>query len=305
MAALSGARQTAREAATKATIAKLHTIIMQRYELYKNRRLSLPPLVYPAGNPKAGQPLSPNDAARDRLYAIRDLMRMEMPDRQKDIPTDGTDTGSYDPPIPLPNSGQRVRIPALGLLYHSLLTSKPPTGSGQNGSAELLYLIVSMGSPEAMEQFNPSEIGDTDSNGYLEFLDGWGHPISFLRWAPGCSANHMTAGVRDGWSDIQSGDPIKDHDPFDPRKVDGNAYHLIPLIYSSGANGEPGLSLGIDTSQKGYHFGDPNNPGLMFLDKNGSENTAFTSIGSPSDNSGKGTKTDYQDNITNHHIEAR
>jgi len=290
MAAMSGARQTAREAATKATIAKLHTIIMQRYELYKNRRLSLPPLVYPVGNPKAGQPLSPNDAAKDRLYAIRDLMRMEMPDRLKDIPTDGTDTGSYDPPIPLPYSGQRVRIPALGLLYHSLLTSKPPTGSGQNGSAELLYLIVSMGSPEAMEQFNPSEIGDTDSNGYLEFLDGWGHPISFLRWAPGFSQ----------YSDIQVADPVNRHDPFDPRRMEDIAYHLIPLIYSSGANGEPGLSLQNDFSQNGYHFGDTNNPGSMFYNKNGSQNTVFLSIGSPFNNG-----TDYQDNITNHHIEAR
>ena len=46
-------------------------------------------------------------------------------------------------------------------------------------------MIVSMGSPEAMEQFSQSEIGDTDHNGYPEFLDGWGKPIFFLRWAPG------------------------------------------------------------------------------------------------------------------------
>ena len=76
--------------------------------------------------------------------------------------------------------------------------------------AEMLYMIVSMGSPEAMEQFNQSEIGDTDGNGWPEFLDGWGRPIFFLRWAPGFSP----------YSDIQTmADPIKhDHDPFDPRR---------------------------------------------------------------------------------------
>ena len=100
-------------------------------------------------------------------------------------------------------------------------------------------MIVSMGSPEAMEQFSQSEIGfdpTYDPNHkWPYFVDGWGHPIYFLRWAPGCSANHVnTSGVPDGYSDIQSGDPTKDHDPFDPRRVDTNAYHLIPLIYSDG-----------------------------------------------------------------------
>ena len=84
-------------------------------------------------------------------------------------------------------------IPAIGLLYYNRLANQPPKvngvlqTNGQNGPAELLYMIVSMGSPEAMEQFNSSEIGDTDNNGYPEFLDGWGRPIFFLRWAPGFS----------------------------------------------------------------------------------------------------------------------
>ena len=39
--------------------------------------------------------------------------------------------------------------------------------------------------PEAREQFNESEIGDVDEDGCPEFIDGWGRPIMFLRWAPG------------------------------------------------------------------------------------------------------------------------
>ena len=105
-------------------------------------------------------------------------------------------------------------------------------------------MIVSPGSPEAMEQFNPSEIGDTDQNGLPEFLDGWGRPIRFLRWAPGCSANHTTNGVVDGYSDIQSGDPKKilTHSTLTAQTQILSSdqtkwpYHLIPLIYSEGVD---------------------------------------------------------------------
>ena len=94
-------------------------------------------------------------------------------------------------------------------------------------------MIVSMGSPEAMEQFSASEIGDTDGNGYPEFLDGWGRPIWFLRWAPGFSP----------YSDIQTTDPTNNHDPFDPQHFDANAYKLIPLIYSDGSNNNPSQGI--------------------------------------------------------------
>ena len=86
-------------------------------------------------------------------------------------------------------------------------------------------MIVSMGTPEAMEQFNASEIGDTNQNGYPEFLDGWGQPIFFLRWAPGFSP----------YSQIQVANSTSNHDPFDPRNVEGGtagAYQLLPLVYS-------------------------------------------------------------------------
>ena len=140
-----------------------------------------------------------------------------------------------------------------------------------------------------MEHFNQSEIGDTDGNGYPEFLDGWGRPIFFLRWAPGCSTNHTTGGVRDGYSDIQSGDPVKDHDPFDPRGVDTNAYNLIPLIYSNGAN--PGdATHGINVVGPEYSFAGTN--GNIFPDAN------FQKIGSLIGVTSFG-------GITNHHIEAR
>ena len=113
-------------------------------------------------------------------------MRMEMPDRSEDI---------TDDPIAIPTStGNSPTYTArrLSQLYHNRLINTRRRWHRhrqvENGAAELLYMIVSMGSPEAMEQFSQSEIGDTNHNGYPEFLDGWGRPIFFLRWAPGFSA---------------------------------------------------------------------------------------------------------------------
>lgn len=277
------AQATAKEAATKATITKLHNIIMKRYESYLTRRV-----------PISTAGLTPYQAAQDRLYAIRDIMRMEMPDRQFDIPTDaGTGgTATYDAPIVLPNSKLSVPIPALGRLYYNRITSKPPTGDGQNAAAEFLYMIVSMGSPEAMEQFSQAEIGDTDGNGYPEFLDGWGRPIFFLRWAPGFTPYSNT-------QQKDATDPqVHFHDPFDSRGVDADAYQLIPLIYSGGSIDDPGLLTESSASGKNYHYGDPKNPGGMFSGPTGYDSSTFLQIGTPSGNNGKG-------NITNHNIEMR
>ncbi len=306
--ALQMARAAAREDATKATIAKINNIIMARYQSYRTRRLPLGQLIYPPSPtcPHVGQPLSPTDAAQVRLYAIRDLMRMEMPDRIEDVPTpSGATTTVGDPPISLPIIGTPIPIPALALQYYNRLApfvaNPPPSNGVDNGAAELLYMIVSIGSPEAMEQFSQSEIGDTNHNGFPEFLDGWGRPIFFLRWAPAFSSTSTPPMP----SDVQTGNPVTDHDPFDPRQVDLSAYHLIPLIYSGGTNSNPGLlNMNDETPSNrtnpmlNYHFGDPRYPGGMFNGPLGYSSGAFIKIGGPSGNMGRG-------NITNHHIEQR
>ncbi len=139
--ALQMARASAREDATKATIAKLNNIIMARYMNYRTRRVPLNISTDPSGNR-----LTPAQIARDRLYALRDLMRMEMPDRSDDV---------NQGPIQLPNSHLSVPRPALSQSYLSRIQGS----NAENAQATLLYMIVSMGSPEAMEQFSQSEIG--------------------------------------------------------------------------------------------------------------------------------------------------
>ncbi len=54
---------------TKTIIARLDQLVMEKYESYKTRAI---PLRIPAG-------VSAEDAAKIRLFAIRELMRMEMP----------------------------------------------------------------------------------------------------------------------------------------------------------------------------------------------------------------------------------
>ncbi len=286
--ALLAARETGKEAATKATIAKLNSILMRRYESYLTRRVPVD-----LSKTASGGTMSLTAQATDRLYAIRDLMRMEMPDRADDV--------TYGP-ITLPKSGGSLSRPALSRLYLAYYNANK-SGLAQNSNnlrAEFLYMIVSMGSPEAMEQFNASEIGDTNGNGWPEFLDGWRHPIFFLRWAPGFSSDPTDPTKH--YSDIQFADAVNHHDPFDPRRVDTNAYQLFPLIYSFGPDNKPGLNL-----SGGFSFatakGSTGDVGDIF----GLSNDNFTKMGSPSadDISGNGTLTDYQDNITNQQIGAR
>lgn len=256
LGALQMARQAAREAATKATITKLNNIIMQRYESYLTRRV-----------PIDTTGMTPKVAATVRLAAIRDLMRMEMPERWNDI--------SYAPET-LPN-GATLSPPPLHTLYRSRYApSGTPLPNADFSHAKCLYLIVSMGNPEAMEQFNMSEI-KVDSDGFSYFADGWGKPIYFLRWAPGCSA----------YSGIQVSDAVKHHDPFDTRNVDAGGYHLIPLIYSWGRGGVENVNVGMNV-----HY-DAKNYVICTA-------SAYSSNGEP-----KSGTTDAYGNITNHNIEQR
>jgi prepilin-type N-terminal cleavage/methylation domain-containing protein len=298
LGALQMARRTGREAATKATIVKLNNIIMQRYESYRTRRA---PINIPAGTP-------PPVAARMRLDAIRDLMRMEMPDAAADI-TDG----------PYAYTWGSVTEPALHHLYATQAVDPASTCP----SAQCLYKIVSIGSPEAMEQFHQSEIGTVTDGGVMRpvFIDGWGHPIMWFRYAPGysnCPALNFNGGstvqsgvaqntvvdktantgvasckpllLADGSESTTQKVVVADHDPFDPRNIDPDAFHLIPLIYSAGPDGKFGLNRGGAYSWASCG-GDPFASGVA--------------IGRGAPCPDDGSPTDFYDNITNHHIEQR
>ena len=79
--AMAEAEKTAKINKTKATIAKLHRLIMVRYESYKTRRIPID-LYYNGDTPIS---LSPAEMANVRLEAIREIMRQELPEQLADI----------------------------------------------------------------------------------------------------------------------------------------------------------------------------------------------------------------------------
>lgn len=213
---LAGAQREAKVTKTKATIEKINSILMERFEEYRYRSVKLQiPISLTRKNPPSGVvPLSPRTAAGIRAIVLKDLMRMELPDRMSDLEFTPTNvsfrithpqtsalvvvtlndaawgfTGRYSPreynilrnyfnltSIPEPWNLGVVSVPATSL------------SNGRWESAECLYAILAhsavAGGP-ALEGFHPSEIGDKDGDGYPEFWDAWENPIGWLRWPAG------------------------------------------------------------------------------------------------------------------------
>jgi prepilin-type N-terminal cleavage/methylation domain-containing protein len=278
VAAVAG--ETAREAKTKTVIARIHTLLMQQYDTYVNRRVKLQSGVLDAiNNLNANAATKGRLKAEARLYALREMMLMEIPDRWSDVlltTVPGSDTAIVNsgypvlPPVYLevPNPVGTVGRTELANVYlrqfdrltknNNKITGSQNT-AGQiraNQSAECLYMVVmnACGDGEARTLFPESNIGDTDGDGAPEFIDGWGHPIEFLRWAPGfesdiqTNANNLdaTPNPDDAW--VNAG--AADHDPFDLYRRQPKAYRLVPLVYSLGRD----EAAGIITDP------DPNNP---------------------------------------------
>ena len=207
VAAVAG--ETAREAKTKAIISRIHTLLMQQYDTYINRRVKLRKSVIDAINN-----LPPSYRASDRgkikaecrLYALREMMLMEIPDRWSDVLLNSVASGTVLYPIYLDVANSANGRTELANLYlrnflrikNSVNKITGVTNTQQeildNQSAECLYMIImnACGDGESRTLFPESNIGDTDGDGAPEFIDGWGHPIGFLRWAPGFESDIQT-----------------------------------------------------------------------------------------------------------------
>lgn len=258
VAAVAG--ETARESRTRNMVDRLHTLVMEHMDTYKNRRIKLSPTVE--------QTISQNNSLIDRqkreaiaearLYAVREMMLSEMPDRWSDVLL------SPVPSSPSVNDGlaplylpQRTSLSNVYLRRYQQLVGRENTITGNrntradilsNQGAECLYLLVTLATAdgEARTLFHESNIGDTDGDGAPEFLDGWGHPIEFLRWAPGFDSeiqsnaneldNPLSGTSQEAWFKAASGD----HDPYDMFRTHSVAFRMVPLIYSGGRDEEFG-----------------------------------------------------------------
>lgn len=297
LVALASVRETARRDKTRATIAKLKNIIEPLYDSYRTRRVAL--------NTTG---MTPAQAAYARLYGLRDLMRMEMPDRRSDLldPATGNGRGAVSG-VPLPSVYQAYVRRALAA------AGKGINGKGmdQNAPAECLYMIVSLlGGEDARKQFSDDEVADTDSNGLPEFIDGWGQPIRFLRWPSAFVDSDIQMAMRFTVKDSNGNDTQlepdptnavylgllskSDHDPFDSRRIDvpinptdpPRGWRLVPLIYSVGRDGVSGLGEDAPDGSPAYVW------------KNMSDAYGFP-LGLPVTNS-----DGHYDNIHSHRLEV-
>ena len=222
---------SAKVSKTRATIQKLDTAMMQIFESYESRFAAVKRRV-------ADEYPELTEAERQRIAAhiIRDIMRMEMPQCWEEVLNTSTlvphgPIGIVgEPPSYLAwaeNLAEYQRASALLRFYFNAYFE---TGVRPPEQATLLFLIIKNLNPEALSAFHGSEVGDPDNNGLLMFVDAWGKPIRFLRWAPGFTDS----------SDLMHREIP---DPTDER-AGAEGWLLYPLIYSAGPDGIYGIQEG-------------------------------------------------------------
>ena len=295
-AAVLSAETYARKMRTQDMVNRLSSLIMTKWNAMETRRV-----------PIYIDPSSPAGAAKSRLDALHELMRLEMPDRLNDIRdnpiTKYPDPASWDSATAKYTGTLTMTRPAVSSAYLNKVNNAPNASTFYQG-AECLYMIITLAKEEGAgrEFFKDSDVGDVDGDGLPEFLDGWGNPIRFLRWAPAfVPANGADSQLQT--SDVDASGNYKAADPFDPLRIYGG-YALYPLIYSAGPDG-------ISDIQSDYLV--PNFSNLNGLQYSKMNNNPFYKdsttdlkllIGLPVDvdegTISKNGSNDWNDNIHNH-----
>jgi hypothetical protein len=279
---------------------------MERYEGYRTRAVPL------RLNVRQNFLQSPTGSAFQRLMALRELMRMELPDRKSDIVD--LNNGAVRQPSAL------VGIPTASLVKSYYRAAARATGGNlarwtpEHESAECLYLIISTmhdGDKNAIDFFMSEEIGDTDGDGMKEILDAWGTPLTFLRWAPGYVTNPWDP-ARGSMLTTQTHPALDANgnvipytpDPFDPVKAGPNSknadvtlrpFELRPLILSAGNDKELGIIVtDLDNNNNPVSAFYPSPPDPYMMVQGGQRRLGEPLLGTNA----------YADNITNHYQET-
>ncbi len=173
--AMVGATEAAKKQNTEALIARIDAVLRNKWESYQTRRV-----------PIDTTGLAPAVAARRKLDALHDIMRMELPDRWSDVVDDPVMPAVS--PIARPSVSQAYKrrwdAAQIGM------AGKPTLAQAQEyQGAECLYLILQAAAQGEGDDVSvilrPDNIADIDQDGFPEIVDAWRTPIRFLRWAPG------------------------------------------------------------------------------------------------------------------------
>jgi prepilin-type N-terminal cleavage/methylation domain-containing protein len=318
--ALASVTESAKADKTRSTISKLNSLVMAKYESYRTRRVPVDEkLVANYWN----YPANTFGWAEARVDVIRELMRMEMPDRYSDIQDNPVNkmkdaSGTVTP----------MATPSATIAYRAALPTAP---NFHFEAAKCLYMLVSLGldDPDVMSQFSEDEIVRDDLDGMRYFVDGWGQPIFYVRWPAGFSSPLQPWNVNP--TDVFNKTTVNKvypatHDPFDPlhayRPGVGDPFYnpdstvaassqvypaLYPLILSGGPDRITDIYLNGIPNGGGTEFqysktSPPNNPYVVANNGLFGGPADLPSIFTPANiTSQQGDGVDNSiDNITNH-----
>lgn len=278
--AMTSALEMAKEQQTKSRIARLDREISRLWNGYLSRRV--PIRFYnpdPIDDPEDdANNISPSDwyglkqwrdaRKQGRLVALRDLMRLEIPDRITDVivppAVDFNGDGNIDD----------ADRPAASKAYWDIAQAAgwdgQDPGEMSNQGAECLYMIVQFhvgNGPRGRSFFSEEMVADVDGDGMPEYVDAWGEPIHFCRWAPGFVSSFHSA--------PKDPSDLSYLDPFDPHGVDNmwasantatnpQRFPLHPLIISAGPNRQLAIVTGVDGDDPiSFRQDMPNTHGLL------------------------------------------
>jgi prepilin-type N-terminal cleavage/methylation domain-containing protein len=273
MGAASAAMESARRSRTQSIVTKIGGLINERMASYETRRVALSPAAASAVDSVAATAQTPAEMlmlrgqvlADMRLLASRELMKFEMPDRWSDI----TDVNLFIAAPPTSTQTMRRRLTQFS-------ANATPEKLVQFQGAECLFQTVMLNTAdgEARTLFSDQDIGDVDGDGAQEFIDGWGRPISWLRWPAGMIGKSPLMAVDPTLATLGRMQPTIDqimkagevnHDPLDRFRRDDPealpdkqvyraapsniepylarlrnsvpAFRITPLVYSAGRDG--------------------------------------------------------------------
>lgn len=209
MGAVSVASGSGKKVRTRATIAKLDSIIMSQYASYAARSVA-----------------ATSDAARGE--ALRTLAKGDLPDHWSTVATLAAKAESDLTPH------QRAYVAVWKSVDQAQVTAS-------NASPECLFLAVMHGGLADCLDCDSLriEVGDTDNDGMPEFLDAWNRPIGFV---------HAPSGLRLPFnSDVNYFSSALPFDPVAATSLGAKGGLMRPLIVSAGADGA--LGIGADASR--------------------------------------------------------
>jgi prepilin-type N-terminal cleavage/methylation domain-containing protein len=257
-----GLLSQAKDAATKATISKVQSLLNSRSQAF-DRLLKRKGYLVGTIEYSVVQQTYPNlPNSTQKIIAIKNLEKKYFPQLYSDVTSQFLQ----------PNIYQKSNATSIEILYDFLTQSN-----------------VLGDSPLGTDSFSSAEVKDTDNDGLPEIIDGWGKPMRFYRWptrffrsagqsppsqaSPNGFLNPISA------VDLQnaqllfstlptfSGNLANDlqRDPDDPlqecltnfKYFEGNGFHTpatfhVLLVVSAGPDGQFGMFAPEDTANFGH-----------------------------------------------------